>query len=225
MTADSQDMKEEANGCNKSRSQTHVILLTLFLSFPLFVLWEHLRYICNTLLTFGILKTTVWPHCAIICQHISESIWGIIGSIIGGCVLGYFLYREIIKDDNAIILRGVATDVKKLKEMQMNKPKVKKGIKEEPGGHLDKVKKFEETQTTSIGMAAKVMTKENKLRWKKDWFKLSLVALATIASQWVTSYLMAGCWGMIIGVILGVGIFFLGIYAVTRTSIERTTDQ
>jgi hypothetical protein len=63
-----------------------------------------------------------------------------------------------------------------------------------------------------------------EIHWKKDWLKLTLVALLIIASQWLTSYVIRGCWGMIIGIPIAIGIFFIGIWGITRTVKKTITS-
>ncbi len=54
-----------------------------------------------------------------------------------------------------------------------------------------------------------------EIDWKKDWLKLLLVALGTIAGP-LLPYVIKGCWGMIIGILISIVIFFLGIWGTTR---------
>jgi len=63
-----------------------------------------------------------------------------------------------------------------------------------------------------------------EIHWEKDWWKLSIVLILIVTSQWFTSYIMTGWLGMILGLVLSVGIFFLGIYAVTRTVTKNISS-
>ena len=63
-----------------------------------------------------------------------------------------------------------------------------------------------------------------EIHWKKDWLKLGIVALSTIASQWLTAFIIVGWIGMTMGIVLAIGIFFLGIYGVTRTINKTVTS-
>jgi hypothetical protein len=64
-------------------------------------------------------------------------------------------------------------------------------------------------------------TKTHKFQ-KRNWLLIILIWIFNIACQPVTSILVTGLFGMLLGIILSAVSFFLGIWAVT-TIIEKET--
>ncbi len=58
--------------------------------------------------------------------------------------------------------------------------------------------------------------------YKKRWLIVALIWVVTITVQVVTSFLITGWMGLILGIVLSAIPFFLGIWAITKV-IEKDT--
>ncbi len=59
------------------------------------------------------------------------------------------------------------------------------------------------------------------IAWKKDWYKLILVAILTVTTSYLTSSWIIGLWGFVIGTVSAVIIFFLGLFAITKSITKK----
>jgi len=55
-----------------------------------------------------------------------------------------------------------------------------------------------------------------QINWKRDWSKLAIVAIVTVGSPILTGFWVTGWLGVIVGIVIGIGAFFLGLWAVTK---------
>ena len=59
------------------------------------------------------------------------------------------------------------------------------------------------------------------IAWKKDWWRLTLVAICASIGQYLTSFVITEVWGFVIGMLINVGIFFLGLWAITKIETKE----
>ncbi len=82
-------------------------------------------------------------------------------------------------------------------------------------------KHFVRECSETIGLADSVQVETTHIAWAKDWRKLIFIAILTITVPIVTSFAITGWIGMVVGIIIGIGLFLLGLLAVTKTITKR----
>jgi Na+/H+-translocating membrane pyrophosphatase len=87
---------------------------------------------------------------------------------------------------------------------------------------MSEPKHYKVESNASIGIKESVVVTKTHKSYNKRWLIIFLTWIVTVAIQAITSFIITGCVGFILGIVLSAIPFFLGFWAVTRV-IEKET--